>query len=377
MRILRVADVPDNRTGGMSRVIYCTGDAMRAAGHEVDYLFAEQLGPTARPRLRRFVIPLRLAKLVARQAEETGPYDVVEIHEPLAAAYVWRWRRGRRLPPPVVLSFGAEARGHAARLDYCRRKSQAVSLKQRVSPWSVIAQAQYAMRRAPHVICFNSEDAAHVRALGRRPDEVTCTRSGVSATFLQEGARRPPPGEARLLFLGTWIERKGVRDLAAALTRLAGRYPALGLTVAGCGCDAGRVLADFPESVRGRVEVIPRVANDADLLAIYRRHTLFVLPSYFEGQPLAMLEAAAMGLAVVTTDVCGMRDFIQSGEDGLLVAPADPDALAAALDRLLADPALAVRLAEAGRAKVRAHTWEGVAADMLSAYEKARRWSPS
>jgi glycosyltransferase involved in cell wall biosynthesis len=97
-------------------------------------------------------------------------------------------------------------------------------------------------------------------------------------------------------------------------------------------------LPEFPEDVRGRVRINSRVDGNSALLEIFRRHSVFVLPSYFEGQPLVTIEAAALGMPIVTTHVCGMRDFIEPGKNGLTAPVADPAALAKALNHLLDSP---------------------------------------
>jgi glycosyltransferase involved in cell wall biosynthesis len=73
------------------------------------------------------------------------------------------------------------------------------------------------------------------------------------------------------------------------------------------------------------------------------------LPSYAEGLPMSVLEAMAAGCPVVATNVGGMPDLITNGVDGLLVPPGDPDALAAALQRILRDHAFAQQLGNAAR----------------------------
>ena len=82
---------------------------------------------------------------------------------------------------------------------------------------------------------------------------------------------------------------------------------------------------------------------------------IFVLPSYSEGMSLALLEAMAAGLPVIATAVGGTPEVVTDGENGLLIPPRDAEALAGALERLLADPALAQHLGANARAHVREH----------------------
>jgi glycosyltransferase involved in cell wall biosynthesis len=76
---------------------------------------------------------------------------------------------------------------------------------------------------------------------------------------------------------------------------------------------------------------------------------VFVLPSYREGMPRSTLEALATGRAIVTTDVPGCRETVIPGENGLLVPPRDPRALAAACERLLGDREALGRMGAASR----------------------------
>jgi len=78
-------------------------------------------------------------------------------------------------------------------------------------------------------------------------------------------------------------------------------------------------------------------------------HRICVLISHWEGFGLALVEGMAAGCAVVASDVPGMREIITNGVDGLLVPPGNPAALADALERLLRDDALAIRLGAEAR----------------------------
>jgi glycosyltransferase involved in cell wall biosynthesis len=94
------------------------------------------------------------------------------------------------------------------------------------------------------------------------------------------------------------------------------------------------------------------LGNRQDVPALLACCDVFVLPSLYEGLPLSVLEAMAAGRPVVATSISGTDEAVIDGVTGLLVPPADPGALASALNRLLTDSELAARLASAGRAAV-------------------------
>jgi glycosyltransferase involved in cell wall biosynthesis len=98
---------------------------------------------------------------------------------------------------------------------------------------------------------------------------------------------------------------------------------------------------------------------------------VFVLSSRYEGGPYAPLEAMRAGTPVVVTDVVGSRDTVVDGESGLVVAPDDPAALAAAVTRVLADRCLAERLAAGGRDRLAARYDVRLMADRLALLYRA------
>ena len=154
-----------------------------------------------------------------------------------------------------------------------------------------------------------------------------------------------------VLFVGRLLEEKGIREFveAAHLTRdrgLRARFIACGAPDPGnpssvdpaC-LDRWRSegLVEFP----GHVDDIEQKMREADVI---------VLPSYREGTPRVLLEAAAMGKPVVATNVPGCRDVVTHGHNGLLVPPRDPQALANALEQLLTAEPLRLSMGRAGRA---------------------------
>lgn len=170
-----------------------------------------------------------------------------------------------------------------------------------------------------------------------------------------------------LVYHGRVDRRKGVLDLLDALPRM--RVPAK-LLISGIGPDLDEVRRRVDGMPPGTVELTGYTAYD-DAPAIYRRGTVFVSPTYSEGFSNTVLEAMACGLPVVSTAVVGVVDCLRDGENGLLVEPGDPDALAAVMDRLLEDPVLHDRLRTAALAEVRErYSWPVLAARIDAVYRE-------
>jgi glycosyltransferase involved in cell wall biosynthesis len=170
----------------------------------------------------------------------------------------------------------------------------------------------------------------------------------------------PAPGDAareeagRVLFLGRLEAAKGVFDLLAAGARLAGDVPDLRLVFGGEG-DAAQLARRARElGIAERVE-LPGWMGPRERDAELARASVFCLPSHAEGLPMALLEAMAAGKAVVATSVGGVPEILRDGDNGLLVAPHAPEALAGALGRALDEPALRARLARQARATIEQH----------------------
>lgn len=338
--------------------------------------FAEDLGGDRLPRrARRFVVPWIIATQVLRARASGKHYDVVEIHEPLAYVYaaLARLSPGSLLPPCVVLSHGVEECGWIAQRWRWRIRGTRPS---RVSLLSVLLTrllpARIGLRSARAIIVPSRADQSYlVNVRGIAESRVFTTPTGVSLEFF--GVNRRNSVGIGVIFVGTWIDRKGTPELVAAWERLA-YHPDVHLTLAGTQVARDLVLADFPPAVRERVSVEPTV-DDARLMDLLASHDIFVLPSWFEGMPLSMLEAAATGLPCVVSSVCGNRDFIREADPpadgGILVPPHDETALANAVERLICDPSLRTMLGSRARIRARQFTWSQTAARTEPAYRSA------
>jgi glycosyltransferase involved in cell wall biosynthesis len=245
-------------------------------------------------------------------------------------------------------------------------------MKTRIAyPLTLLWQADLALRRADHIFCLNNEDRAYLAThFGRDLGDVTRIFPAANPVFGREAENRDY-GRARiLLFAGTWLARKGIRDLAAAFARIAATRDDILLRVLNPGVKADVVLRDFPAACRPQVEVVT-AAPEAGTAEAMEQADLFVLPSRFEGTPLTMMEAMWSGLPIVSTAVCGMKDVIRHGSNGLLVGPGDSNELEKALQWMLCDGELRRKLGrQAYEDAVRSYRWSDAASVVLQAYER-------
>ncbi len=144
--------------------------------------------------------------------------------------------------------------------------------------------------------------------------------------------------------------KKGVRHLVDAAPRLLEAVPDAHVVIAGDGDLRAELVAQTRAlGVEGRVTFLGTRRDPLDLL---RASDVFVMPSVVEGMSNALLEAMALGLPVVATEVGGTPEVVVDGETGFLVPPADPERLAAALAKVLLAPELGRELGAAGRRRI-------------------------
>jgi phosphatidylinositol alpha-mannosyltransferase len=215
--------------------------------------------------------------------------------------------------------------------------------------------------------------AFHARMLGFDVGRFALVPNGVDverfASHRAGGRRRP-----RLVFLGRLEHRKGVDVAVRAFLALASDRPDLELRVLGDGPLAPlveRLRQRAPAAVAARIELagradperLPELLGDADVAILPARGG--------ESFGIVLLEAMAAGVPIVATDIPGYRAVARHDREALLVGPGDVAASAAAIGRLLDEPALATRLRVAGRERAEEHDWAAIATTMQGVYRTA------
>jgi len=179
--------------------------------------------------------------------------------------------------------------------------------------------------------------------------------------------------ERFVLYVGSLDPRKNLGALIAAQARLRRAGCPLPLVLGGVGparhveqlCEAARAQGLVP----GETLLLPGHVDDADLPALYSLCELFVYPSLYEGFGLPPLEAMACGAPVLVPDNSAFSELYRGTP--LLFDLDDPDALTDAMAAVLGDRERRQQLAEQGRKRAFARTWESVAAETAACYERA------
>lgn len=204
-----------------------------------------------------------------------------------------------------------------------------------------------AFRRADHLVVLGSRwKSEYVELVGIEPSRVSVATNPVA---LPEHVPQRPVSPVTLVYLGRYEHGKGTYDLLRAVAALAPPLRSgIRLMMAGDGeVDRARGLVDELGltdivTVRGWVDPTER---DAMLATA----SVFVLPSYHEGLPMAMLEAMAWGVVPVVSPVGSIPEIVVDGHNGLIVEPGDVSSIGGALRRLITDPQLRARLAQGAR----------------------------
>lgn len=218
------------------------------------------------------------------------------------------------------------------------------------------ARYRAAARNASGIIAISLATRESMAQLGVDASSVSVVYNGVVVPATMPAARGDYPGmeadagRVRIGMVSSLTREKGVPDLLAAQGELFAHCPTSWVIyLAGCGMGIG---AGWQEGLRPGARGLGFVR---DIENLYPALDIAVSPSRGRGEgiPLRVQEAMAHGLPVVVTDVGGIREIINDGEDGIIVPPRNPEALADALARLVHDEALRRRLGAAARARAR------------------------
>ncbi len=307
------------------------------------------------------VAPRRVCRALPMDNSGTHPVRDLE----LLARF---WRHYRDLRPRVAFHFTIKNNVYgtfAARSLGIKSVNNVSGLGTafiRQGPISDIVRTLYRLSQplAYRVFCQNAEDFDLLTGRGLVPAQrlVLLPGSGVDLNRYHPDLRRPRrEGEPfRLLFAGRMLADKGLNELIEAVTAINADGIRCNLSL--CGFAGAENLSAISEQTLRQWSQRPGVhwiGPSDDMPTVYAQADAVVLPSYREGMPRSLLEAAAMGLPVVATDVPGCRHIVTHGQNGLLCEVRSAASLQRSLEQLLSmSDGQREAMGAAGRARVEA-----------------------
>ncbi|GAA4040338.1 glycosyltransferase family 4 protein [Sphingomonas rosea] len=306
---------------------------LRARGATIEAVVPD--GDGAVPGLTTYEIPL--------VADGTAPLR--ELKSLLALIQLFR-----RVKPDAVLSFTPKANiyaglaARAAKIPFIPNVSGLGTAFIKGGMLLKIQAAMYreAFRGVSAIFFQNRDDAALFERMGlvHRQQVRLIPGSGVDCSaFKATPMPKRKEGETELLFIGRLLGDKGVRELAEAMRLLRPRHPGLKVTLLGELGAINRTAITAGELDGWVAEgLVTHAGRTDDVRPFIAAADAVILPSYREGMPKALLEAAAMGRPLLAADVPGCREIVRKGENGLLFEVRSAAALAEAIERFVAAP---------------------------------------
>ena len=236
---------------------------------------------------------------------------------------------------------------------------------------SAVFQQQMLARGLDRYVAVSRDTARRLQhLLGLPSEKIRVVHNAIETEAFDRHLNRVPGAELRgqrqsVLCVARLHEQKGHHCLLEA----AASVPEARFLLAGDGPERRR-LEQRTESL-GISDRVVFLGDRPDIPALLAACDVFVLPSLYEGLPLAVLEAMAAGKPVVATAVGGTSEVVVHGKTGLLIRPRDPSALAIALREILSDPKWARAMGAAGRERARAHfSATRMVADVTAIYDE-------
>jgi glycosyltransferase involved in cell wall biosynthesis len=228
---------------------------------------------------------------------------------------------------------------------------------------------KHVLRTASYVVVFTKDQKIEIhKKYNLDVAKIEVIPNGVEDKFYYDKARvihKPP----RVLFVGRLNVQKNLTQFFQALDGISNQFE---VSIVGDG-DQYQELKKLMSTLKLQNVTFHGRADGRKLLNFYKRANIFVLPSEREGMPLVLLEAMAMGLPLIATDVTGNRDVIKEDKNGLLVPFGDFKALREALLRIVSSKVKYSRMSNYSRQMATHYSWNKVEKQLESLYYEVSR----
>jgi glycogen(starch) synthase len=387
-------EYPPVMVGGLGRHVHALATSLAAAGHEVTVITRHAPGapleeyadgvrivrapedpptfPLATPSLLAWTMAFNhTLTRAALRAAESAEFDVIHAHDWLVTHTAMTLKEHLDLPL-VATIHATEAGRHQGWLpDEMNKAIHSVEWWLGHEATRVIVCSEYMRWEVTRLLDLHTErldvvpNGVQTHRFQSPPEAVAAVR----AAFAADGPL--------LTFAGRLVYEKGVQDLIASLPMLRRKHPKLRVVIAGDGPYRPELEAAIDRHDVRSVVSLPGFLNE-QLPAMMAASDCFAVPSIYEPFGMVALEGAAAGAPLAVASTGGLAEIVQSGVTGMTFPAKDPDALAHAVDALLADGELARTMA--GRARQLVHEsygWATIARRTAGVYASAIAQSPA
>lgn len=346
-----MSEVDIRKEGGMARVEFEWEQAFEKRGINFIHIGPKQVGQIRHP----YFFPSRAYQYYKQLKISASAFIV---HEPAGGAFV------NNNTVCFIESHGIERRYWDLQLNSSiQLLNEKPSFKTKLLfPLWRLANCDKGLRKADKLLLINSEDADYVKTKYKRADsDFFLFRNGV---YQADWSEENKDDIFTILFNGSWIARKGIHVFVEAAKQLYSKGYTINYLLTGTGKKTSEVLSDWPDYLHKFVQVVPTFTKEEET-AFLNASNLFVLPSFYEGQPLSLLQAMAAGKCCITTICCGQKDIIQSGKNGFLFDTGNVNELVNLIEVCINKPAMRLSIGASAYTTVQNRSWLTVSNEVV------------
>lgn len=336
--IVHVSEIDINTNGGMGRVEYYWKTSFEKKGFQFIHIGPQEVGPLR----HKWLFPYKAYEYFKKLNITPSAFIV---HEPVSGQFV------NKGVPCFLESHGVE-----------RREWETVDIKKSIKtkilfPLWRLRNCDLGLKKADKLLLINSDDSNYVKnKYKRKVDDVFLFKNGVD--FNVNTLETNKNMDFTILFNGSWIDRKGIAVLIEAADILFKKHQIdFHYLLIGTVKSVSEVLENWPDYLKKYVKVIPKF-EASDEIKYLNEASLFVLPSYFEGQPLSLLQAMSVGKCCITTNSCGQKDIITNDYNGILISVGNSFELSESILKCFNDSENINRIGNNAKVEMKSRSWE-------------------
>ena len=347
--IVHISEVEIIREGGMGRVEYYWRDAFERNGYTFVHIGPKEVGPL----LHRFFFPYKAYRYYTNLNITA---DAFIVHEPASGCFV------NKGVPCFVESHGVERRYWDLTLNNSNYGNK-IQLKTKLFHSILrLYNCDKGIRHADKLLLINNDDKDYViNKYERQNEDIFLFHNGINSLYNNVVKFNP----FTILFNGSWVVRKGIKTLVQSAEILFLNNIIVNYLLVGTGKSEAEVLQDWPAYLHPHVTVVSHFHQDKEA-EFLDQCSIFVLPSFYEGQPLSLLQAMAAGKCCITTNCCGQKDIIEMRKNGLLFNPGDFNELYKLISECYNNHRLVTVIGINAKDYTRSISWENVSNELFN-----------